>query len=146
MGHCHVLNIAAATELLQKSQRLSATSDVFAHEQVAPTWESSWTMFPPISYDLSYIGQVPSMIRPKSLNHIAPGDEARSAAVIKTQRLNPADIKVWLDCLAWAPGGPLSRSNNVATWEDLLDDDRSEAVVTDDRLPPNWMYAARLLY
>ncbi|CAJ1382189.1 unnamed protein product [Effrenium voratum] len=100
-NHCSLMNRAMARELLQGSEEhICATSDVYTHEVVAPA-HRHFTMFPPISYDLSFALKVPSLIRPKGT---AEDDLQHAMAVERARRVEVHNIRVWLQTLVWVRG------------------------------------------
>lgn len=142
-NHCSVLNRSMAEVLLRESEGLlDSTSDLFIHERVAPR-HRNFTLFPPISYDLSFALQVPSLIRPKG---VEGDDPAHVDAVRKAVRVTPRNTRAWLCSLTWAPrpaagrrGGAaavvprpvalhLADSKAVEHWADLDPAARGEAV------------------
>lgn len=99
-NHCSILNRSMAKALLEGSDHLiDTTSDLYAHERLA-TQHRNYTMFPPISYDLSYARKVPSLIRPKGHKE---DDLMKSEEVHNAQRVDVRQIRRWLRCLTWAP-------------------------------------------
>lgn len=165
-NHCSIMNREMARVLLQASDDfIYATSDVFAHEIIA-TQHLNFTMFPPISYDLSFAQRVPSLIRPKG---IQTDDPIRAEQVLKAQRVEAGSIEVWLRGIAWIRRCDFRRlqersSEKVAAdiveaaachgWEALRHRTSSSCpprsdlelvgshVVIDDAAPPPWIYAA----
>eukprot|EP00439_Symbiodinium_sp_Y106_P037294 s788_g4.t1 len=113
-NHCSLLNRAMAQELLLgSSEHISATSDVYTHEVVAVNF-NHFTMFPPISYDLSFALKVPSLIRPKGTHQ----DDVRHAmAVERARRVEPHRIRIWLQTLVWVCEPPSGAAGDgVAGW------------------------------
>lgn len=145
-NHCSLLNRAMAQELLLgSSEHISATSDVYTHEVVAVNF-NHFTMFPPISYDLSFALKVPSLIRPKGIHQ----DDIRHAmAVERARRVEPHRIRVWLQTLVWVCEPPsVAAGDGVAGWGQVSDDgeDFQVRVVYDLEDPPDWLYAAYRLF
>lgn len=172
-NHCSVLNRSMAEVLLAGSETLlDSTSDMFIHEQVAPR-HRNYTLFPPISYDLSFALKVPSLIRPKG---VEGDDPAHVAEIRKSVRVTPNNTRAWLKCLTWAPrrpgcgakplpGGVASLGTQLQRWVELEPEARGLAtpepvvgdasfdvqlegayIVRDPEPPPQWVYAARRLY
>ncbi|CAE7215359.1 unnamed protein product [Symbiodinium sp. CCMP2592] len=131
--------------LLGSSEHISATSDVYTHEVVAVNF-THFTMFPPISYDLSFALKVPSLIRPKGTHQ----DDVRHAmAVERARRVEPHRIRVWLQTLVWVCEPPSGAAGDgVAGWGQVSDDgeDFQVRVVYDLEDPPDWLYAAYRLF
>merc|ERR1712018_694573 len=99
-NHCSVLNRSMAQVLLAGSEELlNSTSDIFIHERVA-VQHRNFTMFPPISYDLSFALKTPSLIRPKG---IEGDDPVHCAEIRKAVRLTPNNTRAWLQSVTWAP-------------------------------------------
>ncbi|CAE8582071.1 unnamed protein product [Polarella glacialis] len=165
-NHCSLMNRSMARELLTGSDvQIYATSDVYAHEIVAPC-HRHFTMFPPISYDLSFALKVPSLIRPKGIRQ---DDPRHMQQVGKALRIEPDKIQVWIQSLVWVRQPPigasalrsslqLSQASAAveAGWEALLTcPDRGmprdgeclfSRVVVDTKPPPSWLYAAYRFY
>ncbi|CAE7465751.1 unnamed protein product [Symbiodinium natans] len=145
-NHCSLINRAMARELLMGSEEhISATSDVYTHEVVAVNF-SHFTMFPPISYDLSFALKVPSLIRPKGIHQ---DDVHHAMAVERARRVEPERIRVWLQTLVWVCESPSTASGDaVAGWGQVSDDGEEfpVRVVHDFEDPPDWLYAAYRLF
>jgi len=171
-NHCSILNRSMAKALLEGSKSLiDTTSDLYAHERLATQYHN-YTMFPPISYDLSFARKVPSLIRPKGHRE---DDQAKAEEVGNAQRVDIRQIRAWLKSLTWVPfresddfddlvppretlvwelrqyGEPLS------SWNDLEQVQvprpkgaeiklEGRFVVLDPTPPPPWIYAGRCLF
>lgn len=140
-NHCSLMNRLMAQELLLGSEEhISATSDVFTHEIVAPNF-CHFTMFPPISYDLSFALKVPSLIRPKGT---VDDDLQHAVAVDRARRVEPQKIQIWLQSLVWLREVNCTLPSCIHGWEQLQDgqEEFPVRVVCDLREPPAWIYAA----
>lgn len=140
-NHCSLMNRSMAQELLLGSEdHISATSDVFTHEIVAPN-HNHLTMFPPISYDLSFALKVPSLIRPKGTRE---DDLHHAMAVERARRVEPENIRLWLQTLVWIREANCPPGEIVKGWAKLTDgqEEFPVRVVCDLREPPSWIYAA----
>ncbi|MBT9313006.1 glycosyltransferase family 25 protein [Leptothoe kymatousa] len=63
---CHAINGAAAKILLKNFHIIATTVDIYQHQSIPPTILSSYTVYPPISYELSWsTGELDSLIHPK---------------------------------------------------------------------------------
>lgn len=140
-NHCSLMNRWMAQELLLGSEEhICATSDVFTHEIVAPNFHH-FTMFPPISYDLSFALKVPSLIRPKG----TPEDDFHHAmAVERLRRVDVQKIRIWLQTLVWLRDRNCGVKRSLHCWEELCEgqEEFPVRVVCDLREPPAWVYAA----
>eukprot|EP00930_Biecheleria_cincta_P102267 TRINITY_DN93958_c0_g1_i1.p1 TRINITY_DN93958_c0_g1~~TRINITY_DN93958_c0_g1_i1.p1 ORF type:complete len:541 (+),score=86.66 TRINITY_DN93958_c0_g1_i1:30-1652(+) len=156
-NHCSIMNRAMAQQLLLSSNDfISSTSDVFAHEVVAPCYRH-FTMFPPMSYDLSFALKVPSLIRPKGTEL---DDPVHAMQVAKSLKIDIKKIRCWLQSLVWvqraASEAPkLLKSPKVpvlAGWAVLLisastsGDAGPSCIVCDPKPPPPWIFAAYRFY
>lgn len=63
---CHAINRAYAELLLSRFSRIDTTADIYQHQVVASAADT-FTLFPPLAYELSWsIGAFDSLIHPKS--------------------------------------------------------------------------------
>lgn len=62
---CHGLTKAMAVLLLERFKKIETTSDIYLHYVVGSTVEN-YTVLPPIAYDMSWSGEMDSLIHPKS--------------------------------------------------------------------------------
>lgn len=172
-NHCSILNRSMAQILLADSASLlCSTSDIFVHEHTA-SQHRNLTLFPPISYDLSFALQMPSLIRPKG---VSGDDPVRTAELRKAVRITPNNTRAWLDTLTWAPACACElhpkysllatvEGTRLQHWADLEPEQRGLAtpipivgdpsfvverrgqyVVLDPESPPSWIYSARCFY
>jgi hypothetical protein len=65
---CHAITSAYATALLEQFETVNHTADVFQHQLAPVSADHSFTILPPVAYELSWsVGSFDSLIHPKGI-------------------------------------------------------------------------------